>query len=226
MKSCCFLLILLASSYLVFGQQMDYLENKSGHKSAFANQKSELFDQTYPVSVFALSFNPLGFLQYGPTVNAELGITKKLVFHVHVRFISYGLLTASANYQNGLSDNLGNFAFGCGPIYFFGNKKSKPYLGIIVDGNKTKNRFSNSSNYSSQLTTTTIVYSMNTGYRFRFNNGFFFNTGIYVGVSKKTIKWDVADIYSNGKNGDDNNSQETVDNKVFFTPEFSLGYEF
>ena len=226
MKSSLLLFILFISTFLTKGQENINLGSQSEFTMNKNWQESGLQNHTYPISKFAISFNPLGFFQYGPTLNSELGITNRLAFHVHVRFISLGLLSSVVNGHDNLSGIIGNFAFGCGPVYFFGKNKSKPYLGIIVDGNKRTSRYTNLSNLANQVTTTTIVYTINSGYRFRFNNGLFLNTGSYFGAVNRTSNWDVAEIYSNGKQSNDITGYKETETKIILMIEFSIGFEF
>jgi hypothetical protein len=138
-------------------------------------------DEGYPISRFALSLNPLGVVQFGPIVNAEAGLTKNLVLNAHVRFAPYGVLSYVVTEW---PDKITGFAYGGGLIYFFGEKRNKPYVGVISEYQKNKDIWENSDEIDK-----VFVFLVNGGYRFRFKSGFFINTGAYLGFGHSNWVW-------------------------------------
>ena len=78
------------------------------------------------ISKFALSINPLGFVQFGPSIVAELGLNENLALNAHVRFPSLGVLSYIVRADGEEINSLSGIAFGAGMNYFFGEKKNKP----------------------------------------------------------------------------------------------------
>jgi hypothetical protein len=169
------------------------------------------------ISRFALSVNPLGFAQFGPLVNAEFGVTKNLVINTHVRFATLGLLTYVVKDEDGDLDELTGLAYGGGVLYFFGEKRNKPYLGMMGEFEKTKNIYAANEEWEATEDDETVIIMFNGGYRFRFNSGFFINTGAFFGVGRCHWFW---------RRSDGSDSSEDVD----FTPaglvEVTVGFEF
>lgn len=146
------------------------------------------------ISRFALSVNPLGFVQFGPMINAEFGITKNLVLNAHVRFPTLGLLTIYTYDDDGVNpDELSGYAFGGGMIYFFGEKRNKPYAGAMIEYQKAVLIYDQGETWETEETDNSIGLVLNGGYRFRFKGGFFINTGAYLGAAYTTYTWFYTD---------------------------------
>lgn len=179
--------------------------------------------QETAMSKFAFSLNPLGFVQFGPIVNAEFGLSDNLVLNTHVRFSSLGVLSYVVNaHEDGL-DELSGVAFGGGPIYFFGENKSKPYCGFVLEYDKSKMLYAKDELWEWDKTSKTIVFAFNGGYRFRFEKGFFLNTGVYLGAGISNYTWD----YSNASYGlTDNSSRDGKSITAFGMLEATFGIEF
>jgi hypothetical protein len=208
---------LLAFSCFCLGQDISKSVAHDGNFSSDKTTVPELRKMGYPIAGFAVSINPLGLFQYGPTVSVEFGMTRNLIFHAHIRFKAFGLRSSREEGYNDLSEALGDVALGGGPIYFFGTRQWKPYLGLILDCT-----FTGANNYANTTTlnpssTVTITYMLNTGYRIRFNNGCFVNGGIFAGISGKTLRWDSVDA---------NTSNYQHEHKPFFMGELTFGFEF
>jgi len=179
--------------------------------------------QEYPISKFALSVNPIGFLQFGPSVSVEAGLTGSLVLNAHVRFPTLGLLSYVVNDDNDGLDELKGFAFGAGVIYFFGDKRNRPYAGMLIDYNRFKGLYAENKDWEWDETTNSIVFLLNGGYRFRFESGFFINTGAFFGVAINSWDWDYTDT-SYGSS--DESSRTGTDAQPFGMVEVTFGFEF
>jgi len=177
----------------------------------------------YPLSKFALSVNPLGFVQFGPLVNIEVGLTKSLVLNAHVRFTSVGLLSYAINYHEDGLEKLSGIAFGGGLLNFFGKKRSKPYAGVLLEYEMLKKYYAKDDPWEWEQSDNTGVFVLNGGYRFRFKSGFFINTGAYLGAALTSYTWEYTDPdyvpY-------EDKTYEGIDITPFGMVEVTLGIEF
>lgn len=179
--------------------------------------------QESSISKFALSVNPLGFLQFGPSISAEVGLTGDLVLNAHFRFASLGLLSYAVNAHDDGLDELKGFAFGGGMIYFFGDNRNRPYAGLLIDYNRFDCLYARNASWEWEETINSIVLLFNGGYRFRFESGFFINTGAFFGVAINSWDWD----YTDTSYGDSDTDPRTgTDAHPFGMVEVTLGFEF
>jgi hypothetical protein len=204
----------------VFGNQPVNVNPKQAQPSSETN--ANIIDNSNnnenSISKFALSINPLGFLQFGPIINAEIRLTKSLALNTHVRFPSLGLImNAIMQDEESELDDISGIAFGMGMPYFFGERQNKPYVGYIIDYQQLNVVYDKGNTYEWSELDKTVVFAFNGGYRFRFNNGFFLNTGTYLGVA--STKWE-------SKYTDGSPSKDGKDIVPFGMLELSLGIEF
>lgn len=155
----------------------------------------QLENEDYGISKFSLSVNPLGFLQFGPTINAGIGVNKNMVIDAHLRFPSLGVLTiASLDIDDPDElDNITGIALGGGLLYFFGQNKNKPYFGAILGYNKLNTLYLEGDSWEWYEHDNAIYFLINGGYRFRFNNKIFLNTGAFLGVYSNKWEWGYSD---------------------------------
>lgn len=193
MKTCQGILLLLLYSIICSGQtsafpyeppQLDYFSQYASSNPASTQD---------PISKFALSINPLGFAQFGPVISAEFGIREDLVINTHVRFGSLGVLSYVVKAHVDGLDNLSEYAFGGGVIKFFGENQNKPYAGVLLEYGFTSELYGESAQWEWTQNQGYIVFILNGGYRFRFQDGFFINTGAYFGASTGWYNWDYTD---------------------------------
>jgi len=151
----------------------------------------------YPVPRFALSANPLGFLQFGPVLNAEAGLTKNLVLNTHIRFAPVGLLSYAVTEW---PDKYKGLGYGGGAIYFFGEKRNKPYAGVLGEFQRNKLKWDEGESYEERETDNVFVFLLNGGYRFTFSSGFFINTGAFLGLGYCVWDWESENILQEGNN--------------------------
>ena len=179
--------------------------------------------QEYAISKFALSVNPIGFLQFGPSVSVETGITGNLALNAHVRFPTLGLLSYVVNEDDDGLDELKGFAVGGGAIYFFGENRNKPYAGMLIDYNKFECLYGQYEDWEWEETINSVVLMLNGGYRFRFESGFFINTGVFFGVTINSWDWDYTD---SGYGSSDSSERTGTDAQPFGMVEVTFGFEF
>ena len=142
------------------------------------------------ISRFALSFDPLGFAQFGPIVHAELGVKRNLALNVHVRYPTLGLLSRKmADDDDGLDDFSAD-AFGVGLIYFAGRFNTKLYVGILADFQKSQALYAEGEYWEWSQDNNTRIFIFNIGLRFLSNEGFFVNTGLYLGFAQNQYEWE------------------------------------
>jgi hypothetical protein len=170
-----------------------------------------------------LSLNPLGFLQFGPIVNAEFGVDDDLVINTHVRFSSLGLLTYVSNYDSDGLDQLSGMAIGGGVLKFFGENQSKPYAGILLEYEWGSQQYAMGEPWEWYRDENYGVMIFNGGYRFRFDEGFFINAGLFLGAAVGRYTWDYADL-SYGEN--DNEPRQGTHVVPFGMLEVAFGMEF
>ena len=175
------------------------------------------------ISPFAISVNPLGFVQFGPIINIEFGFPNNLVFNLHTRFPSLGVLTYVALDDRDGIDDLSGSAFGGGLLYFIGHGKSKPYVGGHLEYHSIDILYAQGEQYEWSKTEHAVIFIVNGGYRFRFGGGFFINTGAYLGFSFSSYDWEYTDpsygIY-------DTSSRSGNDTTPFGMLETTFGFEF
>jgi hypothetical protein len=164
--------------------ELSFFTNSSVSPSEFADED---------LSKFALSLNPLGFIQFGPVINAEFGIKENIVLNTHVRFPSLGLLTYVLKYHDDGLDELSGIAFGGGLIYFFGDNMSKPYVGGMLEYHRTNSLYAKAEGWEWSQIDQSGVFIFNGGYRWRFEGGFFVNTGVFFGAAMGNYDWEYAD---------------------------------
>ncbi len=187
--------------------------------------------------------NLLGFVQFGPVVTVEYGITRHFVLNAHVRFPSVGALT-KAIYEadidrGGRPDKFSGIAFGGGPLYFFAVKKDKAYAGLQFEYEISNALYQQGYVNEWSQDNNKMIIMLNSGYRFRFsqklipgpNRKFdkfirerlFVNTGVYVGAEKNNYTWK----YTDPDAGIDDTSPRQGDKiKAFGMIEVSVGMEF
>ncbi|MEN8156017.1 MAG: hypothetical protein ABFS10_03640 [Bacteroidota bacterium] len=169
------------------------------------------YGQENPMGKFALSVNPLGFMEFGPLINAEFGLTDNLVLNTHVRFHSLGLLSYVID---DWPDRLTGIAMGAGLLHFFGSSMHKPYVGGLIELHHSTQFYLD----DGTGTTNMAIFIANGGYRFRFDSGFFINTGLFMGFGAGPYTW-ASENYPS----DDYTDLSVV---PFGMAELTLGFEF
>ena len=169
---------------------------------------------------FAISVNPLGFVQFGPVINAEVGLTENVSVNVHARLASLGLLSYAIHADiDGLDEYTGT-GFGGGAIYFLNGSSSSWFIGALMEYEKSTLLYAANEDWEWKQFNKTSVFIFNGGYRFRFDGGFFMNTGAYLGAASTKWNWHFTDFsYSS-----DGEIGKTI--TPFGMLELTLGFEF
>jgi hypothetical protein len=179
-------------------------------------------DEDNSISPFALSVNPLGFVQFGPMVNMEFGFPNNMVLNIHTRFPSAGLLSyVVLDHSDGI-DDLSGIAFGGGLLFFMTDNKHKPYVGGLLEYHTADILYGEGDSWEWDKTENALVIAANGGYRFRFGH-FFLNTGAFLGAAFVSYEWEYTDP-SYGEYDDD--PRDGTDVQPFGMLEVTLGVEF
>lgn len=165
----------------------------SGNGLEFKSQKRVNSDSEFPISKFSLSLSPLGFLQFGPWVNAEFGLSDNLVLNTHLRFPSLGVLAYIAHEVEPGDDSMSGLAIGGGPILFLSTKQHKPYVGLLMEYDATSKKYNIGESWEQFEKDNIFVFMISGGYRFRFNNGFYLNTGALLGAAYSSWNTEYVD---------------------------------
>lgn len=197
-----FCTMLLLASVLIASSQSLQTQKTSSEFTLDPPSLHMYQDSDYPISIFAISVNPLGFVEFGPIINVEVGIAGQLAINAHVRFATMGLLSRLIKDDDGTLDNLTGVAFGGGAIYFFGDRQNKPYAGILMEYEKTENTYSQGESDEEFEVDKTFVFMLNGGYRLRFDSGFFINVGAYLGAGHTNWTWERTDGSDYSEGGD------------------------
>ncbi len=167
----------------------------------------------------ALSFNPLGFIQFGPILNFEYGLKSHIALNGHLRFSPLGALSYAIRSADGGVDELSGIAFGGGLIYFTGENRSKAYVGMLLEYEKSTAIYLQGDSWEWTEKEKIFVFTFNGGYRFLFSSGFFVNTGAYLGVYRSKWNW----YYTDSSNGYGNSGSDI---KPFGMLELTFGLSF
>jgi hypothetical protein len=220
-----FLFTLILSNSL-FSQDLLEAANGISESKQKDVRTKENDENGHPVSRFSLSAGIPVLFQYGPTINAELGITGRLAFRAYIRLNSLNYLIASTPDGGTWSHLFDNATLGGGPILFFGPGQNKLYLGILVEYGRIESYNFDSGSHPLHTETITSSYMLSGGYRFRFEKGLFINVGGFAGFQNITSSWDLGDKNSNGSVCYGVKTHTSSEHKLFLAPEVSIGYEF
>jgi hypothetical protein len=184
-------------------------------------------DAQKPLPTWTISVNPLGFLQFGPVVQAERKITENAVVLGSFRFHSLGLMSTLVNGDDDVIVGIGSAAIGAGYRYFysFSNTPNQIYFGGVLEvcwiygdedvGDPGESKYSN----------TGIVYMGNFGYRWRFPNNFSISTGAYFGGYREFFsEWWYVNDYSYYSAGE--KIQGSLTSQVFGMAELAFNWEY
>lgn len=129
-----------------------------------------------PPGKFAIQFNPLGFLQFGPSIETDFAISDNMFFHTQLRFASLGLAyyaIASDGFENEVA--LGNMAIGVG-------------FKLLQERAGVPHRFYSGGAFEYQWESKSreLVFWLYGGHRWRYPTKSFLNLGFIGGVAIQT----------------------------------------
>jgi len=176
--------------------------------------ESALQPQNTMLGRIGIGFQPLGFLQFGPVVNAEVRLGKNFVIGPQFRYTPLGLLF---NVVNDFDNTMQCYGIG-GTVRHFpaAGKKNKFYYGVGAEYEYGWCR-DEGDWYGENKG---IVSMINIGYRWRYNSGFYMNlglfTGAYINIFDKWTGYEDLSIHHD----------ESGYARFFGYLEFTLGLEF
>ena len=243
MKKVLLLIFLISFSVIVTGEEPFLSGSLQTKYPAKVGQNNKPKSQKNNFPRWAVHANLLGFVQFGPVVSVEYGVSRHFVLNAHVRFPSLGALT-KATYEadldrGGRPDNYSGIAFGGGPLYFFDVKKDKAYAGLLFEYEISNVLYQEGYVNEWSQDNNKMILMLNSGYRFRFGQkliqgpnrkfdkfireGLFLNTGVYVGAEKNNYTWNYTDPAAGI---DDTRPRQGDKIKAFGMVEISVGMEF
>jgi hypothetical protein len=140
---------------------------------------------------FALTVNPLGFIQFGPTVSAEFALTPNTFIGPTIRFVGFGLLSHIMVGDSDEDLKFGTMSAGLQFRQFMMNPSpSRLYFGGTAEFGWGGSRGSVGYSDEWESSSGVIVFMGNFGNRWRFPSGFFVNVGIFAGFANElSDKW-------------------------------------
>jgi hypothetical protein len=174
---------------------------------------------------FGIYADPLGFVQFGPRLGLEATLFSHLIIDGHVRFATLGLLmpVISKN-DDGVSPyKLNGMGVGGGLKYLVTTNSGGFYFGAICEKAWQTHDFYKDEKWASESEIAYLAVVSNLGYKFRFESGFYINTGIYLGGAFLTkSQW----RYTSPSNSDQSIHYGDLVTRVFGMVELSFGFDF
>ena len=140
----------------------------------------------------AVSLNPLGFVQFGPLLTVEMSVGDNLSALAYSRFVPLGVLSYFL-YDDEVS-RLSGIGLGAGALYFFGHQQHRPYVGGFLEYASSDALLAEGDQWESSERSRSFGFIFNAGYRFRFDGGFFVNTGLFLGSALANWEWEYSDL--------------------------------
>jgi hypothetical protein len=166
---------------------------------------------------FAWMFNPLGFIQFGPSLSAEFAVSPNTFVGPHIRFVGLGLLS------HVISDNeesVTNGSFGLLFRQFLSDPSPRRmYIGGTAEFGWGTSKGSVGYTDEWKGNVSLLAFMGNVGHRWRFESGFFVNVGAFAGFALeiKDEWWEIATpnmVFQSGN-----------DLYIAFMAEVSIGFE-
>ena len=142
----------------------------------------------------ALSFNPVGFILFGPMIHFQVFPTSDFSLNAHLRFPSLGALSWVLELDDDSTlDDLSGFAGGAGMRFYLGSGKGQTYLAGHFDYGVQEALYNENGRYEWTSRTESLAFFFGAGYRFRFGPTFFMDTGGMLGVAFSSGEWEYTD---------------------------------
>jgi hypothetical protein len=203
-----------------------YLEqgNRKESQPKTTNSTKKEPKVTKPVRI-GLFGDPLGFVEFGPMVGAELTIQSHLIIDAHVRFPSAGLsmYLINRNNEDGLPYKMSGVGIGGTIKYLIPSRIGGLYFGVLFEAASGINYYAQDKNWEWRKDNNYVVVAPRVGYKFIFSNVLFLNVGATFGaafVTKDT--W----YYLNDYNGDSSVHDNGTTIKPFGMIDLGIGFEF
>ena len=154
---------------------------------------------------WTLSVNPLGFLQFGPLVQAEIPMNDNSSIFGSIRFHGLGVLSSLINGNDDEMISPASMGIGAGYRYHyrFPDSFNSLYFGGLLEFSWILGGEDEGQSYETEFASTALVIAGNFGYKWRISDNFFMSTGIYAGAFREISSeyWYVRDYsyYSAGE---------------------------
>ena len=213
------------------------IENeKKADKTSGKNEKKENKDYTKKeLGKRTVWVNPLGFLQFGPTIGYEQRLGDSFFLGIHLRYAAMGLIYTVIVSDNDTEVGMGSAAVGFEAKYYLKFKRNPHslYYGLFSEfawGNHKEYE----ENYDKGQTPSTnervliydarhrsVIFGGTIGYRWRFGEEkqVLLTLGLLSGMSRDLLK---ERIYKNP----DITIEQPLGNTFFGNAEFAIGFEF
>lgn len=188
-------------------------------------ERSERYEQTADSKPNRIGFfvDPLGFLEFGPMIGAEITLRSKLLIDATLRFIPLGALSyvTEADDNDGNPDRISGLGIGGAVKYLIPSRLGGLFVGGALEFSWWTSYYIQDSPARWQKDKQAIMPLVTAGYKFRLKSGFFITAGGYLG-----IQIPVVDQWYYTSNGDNTVYQidKTIEPAGMF--ELSFGYEF
>ena len=192
--------------------------------SQYESRAKEKYVDTKPnrVGIYA---NVLGFLEFGPMVGTEVTLASHLIIDGHARFSPAGLLmyVITADDEEGWVDKLSGMAVGGGLKYFMPSRPGGFYAGMLFEYGWQTQYYAEDEDWYWKSWNKYIVTMASAGYKFRFDSGFYINTGLQAGAAILTeAHWQYLKNY----HSDPSIHEDDLEVHPFGMLEVGLGFEF
>ena len=165
------------------------LQTKDGNLFVYRMDEIEKLTKEQPINFMPLgnsaySFNPLGFLQFGPILTGELKLSSNTFLTPHLRIASLGLIYHALVEYDQIS--MSSMAIGLGVKRYIGNTNTSNrfYSGGLIEYGWGSGKNDVGESYESELNHSYLAVMSNFGYRWRNSSKTFINLGLLTGVAK------------------------------------------
>jgi hypothetical protein len=165
--------------------------------------------------------DPLGFLEFGPMVGAEITIRSRFLIDASLRFFPLGVLSyvTEATGNDGRPNRIAGLGISGAFKYFVPSRAGGFYVGGALEYSWWTSYFAQGTASEWQRDRVALMPLATVGYKFRFKSGFFITTGGFLGIQIPLVdQWH----YSGGNTIFQND--KTVEPAGML--EASFGYEF
>ncbi len=151
------------------------------------------FSQNSDYSKLTVSFDPMGFLFFGPAINVGYTLNENTVIKANVRIVSLGLLAKNIRATENELYKFGGMGYSIGAIRFMENVDSGIYYGGFLSLDIQNTKYSENSEWAWHEKTTTYGLLVNGGKRFKFGSKYYVNAGVSIGVGVVRYNWEYDD---------------------------------
>jgi hypothetical protein len=128
---------------------------------------------------------PLGIVQFGPHLGAEMTIANHLIIDGHLRFSAIGLLmrVVTRDDKEGLPNKVTGIGFGGGLKFLTSSRIGGFYIGGMCEIDSQTETYAEGEAWVWESKQNMIIPMVSLGYKFRFPSGFYINTGGNLGAA-------------------------------------------